>query len=46
VKLEPAISTNPYFSFYLRAAHGGMLEFEWLDTNGDIYTDAAVLDVD
>lgn len=37
VKLEPAISTNPYFEFKLLAEKSAAVEFEWLDTNGQLY---------
>jgi sulfur-oxidizing protein SoxY len=38
VRLEPAISTNPYLAFPLLASETTTLEFEWLDTTGAIYT--------
>jgi sulfur-oxidizing protein SoxY len=43
IRPEPAISTNPYFSFYMTADGPGRLEFEWLDTTGDIYAEAALI---
>jgi len=43
IRPEPAISTNPYFSFFMTADDPGRLEFEWLDTTGEIYTEAALV---
>jgi sulfur-oxidizing protein SoxY len=43
IRPEPAIATNPYFSFFMTAEGPGRLEFEWLDTNGEIYTEAALV---
>ncbi len=34
VKLYPAVSANPYFSFYVVAEQSGKLEFEWEDDDG------------
>ncbi len=33
-KLEPAISANPYMSFFLRVEESGTLAFEWKDDEG------------
>lgn len=41
----PAIATNPYFSFLVRAERSGSFDFEWIDTNGSIYTNSASIDV-
>lgn len=41
----PAISTNPYFSFFARAEHSGVFDFEWLDTDGSIYANSASIEV-
>ena len=45
IRPEPAISTNPYFSFFMRARDFGQFEFEWLDTTGAVYTETALLTV-
>jgi len=37
VDLEPAISANPYISFFLRAERSGTLAFTWTDDNGSVY---------
>lgn len=36
-RLEPAISANPYLSFFLKCTQSGNLEFTWTDDNGGIY---------
>jgi len=36
-KLEPAISANPYISFFFRADQSGKLEFAWKDDDGSVY---------
>jgi sulfur-oxidizing protein SoxY len=43
--LEPAIATNPYLAFSLAARESGPVEFEWVDTTGDVYADKASIDV-
>jgi sulfur-oxidizing protein SoxZ len=35
--LEPAISANPYISFFIRAERSGMLAFAWTDDDGSVY---------
>ncbi|HJQ56907.1 MAG TPA: thiosulfate oxidation carrier complex protein SoxZ [Vineibacter sp.] len=37
-KLEPAISANPYLSFFVRVDEAGTLAFEWKDDDGTRYT--------
>lgn len=44
-KLEPAISANPYMAFHLKVDETTHLRFEWVETNGDIYTDSADITV-
>mgnify|MGYP003580323595 CR=1 FL=1 len=36
-KLEPAISANPYISFFIKATESGNLEFAWTDDDGSVY---------
>jgi sulfur-oxidizing protein SoxY len=43
IKLEPAIATNPYLAFALRAEKSGVLAFEWHDSKGPVYTATAPL---
>ncbi|MFW2543281.1 thiosulfate oxidation carrier complex protein SoxZ [Primorskyibacter sp. 2E107] len=37
VKMEPAISTNPYFEFDATVPEAGDFKFTWYDDDGDIY---------
>ncbi len=41
VDLHPAISANPYLSFFLRVDEPGELEFRWIDDDGTVYTKKA-----
>ncbi len=36
VKLEPAISTNPYFQFSFKVPETGDLVFKWVDDDGTV----------
>ena len=38
VKMEPAISTNPYFQFEAVVPESGEFTFTWYDDTGDVYT--------
>ncbi len=38
VKLEPAISTNPFFEFRAKVPESGEFTFTWYDDDGDVYT--------
>ncbi|GGD41939.1 hypothetical protein GCM10011358_27280 [Sinisalibacter lacisalsi] len=44
-KLEPAIASNPYLAFKLRLDESADLEFEWLDTTGEVYRRSARVEV-
>ncbi|MCP8940961.1 thiosulfate oxidation carrier complex protein SoxZ [Alsobacter sp. SYSU M60028] len=44
-KPYPAISTNPYFSFFTTAEASGVYEFSWLDTDGTVFTASAPIEV-
>lgn len=44
-RLEPAISANPYLSFFLKCTQSGSLEFIWTDDNGGIYKASHALTV-
>jgi sulfur-oxidizing protein SoxZ len=35
--LEPAISANPYVSFFVKASESGTLDFAWTDDDGSVY---------
>lgn len=41
----PAISANPYMSFFITATDSGKLEFIWTDDNGETYTETAEIEV-
>ena len=36
-KLEPAVSANPYLSFFVKVEQSGTLAFEWKDDDGTVY---------
>jgi sulfur-oxidizing protein SoxZ len=38
VDLHEAVSANPYFEFYLRAAESGRLDFIWEEDGGGVYS--------
>lgn len=44
-RLEPAISANPYLSFFLKCTQSGTLEFTWTDDNGGLYKASQTLTV-
>jgi len=44
-RLYPAMSTNPYFLFHLRAAASGPIDFKWFDMTGPTYRAQAALTV-
>jgi len=37
VKMEPAISTNPYFEFEAMVPEAGEFKFTWYDDDGSVY---------
>jgi len=45
VDLEPAVSANPYFAFFLRVEETTNLRFVWIDTSSDVYSDEATITV-
>ncbi len=44
-RLEPAMSANPYLSFFLKCTQSGNLEFTWTDDNGGLYKSSHPLTV-
>ena len=40
VKMEPAISTNPYFEFEAMVPEAGEFKFTWYDDDGSVYEEA------
>lgn len=45
VKMEPAISTNPYFEFEATVPESGEFVFTWYDDDGSVYEDTKAIDV-
>ncbi|MFO7771572.1 MAG: thiosulfate oxidation carrier complex protein SoxZ [Roseovarius gahaiensis] len=45
VKMEPAISTNPYFEFEAQVPEAGEFKFTWYDDDGDVYEDTKAVAV-
>jgi sulfur-oxidizing protein SoxZ len=45
VKMEPAISTNPYFEFEATVPESGEFKFTWYDDDGSVYEDTQPIDV-
>ncbi|MGD9864846.1 MAG: thiosulfate oxidation carrier complex protein SoxZ [Pseudodonghicola sp.] len=39
IKMEPAISTNPYFQFDATVPEAGEFVFTWYDDDGSVYND-------
>lgn len=40
IKLEPAISTNPYFQFEATVPEAGDFKFTWYDDDGSVYEES------
>ena len=38
VDLEPAVSADPYIEFEMAVPESGLLEFEWVDDDGSVYS--------
>lgn len=45
MKLEPAISANPFISFPVKVEKSGTFDFVWIDDNGQTYKDSASITV-
>ncbi|QQR39293.1 thiosulfate oxidation carrier complex protein SoxZ [Devosia rhizoryzae] len=45
VQLEPGLSANPYFSFYLKATKTGPVDFWWQDQHGTVTEASETLEV-
>ncbi len=45
VDWHPAISANPYLSFFLRVEEAGKLEVKWTDDDGSVYAANAQIDL-
>ncbi len=42
---HPAISANPYQSFFYKASESGEFKFSWKDDNGQTYTSTSKIEV-
>ncbi len=42
---HPAVSANPYMSFYTRVEESGTFEFTWIDDDGSTYSKTAEIAV-
>ena len=45
MKLEPAISANPFISFPVKVQESGTFDFQWVDDSGEVYKDSAKITV-
>ncbi len=45
VKMEPAISTNPYFEFDVKIEAAGEFAFTWYDDDGSVYEEKKSISV-
>lgn len=45
IKVEPAVSANPYFEFDMKVPGTGTLAFAWTDDDGTIYTEDKKIEV-
>lgn len=43
--MHPAISANPYMTFFMKAEESGKFEFSWFDDDGSVYRDSAEMKV-
>ena len=43
--LHPAISANPYFSFFVKVEESGEFEFTWVDDDGSVYSQVSKITV-
>jgi sulfur-oxidizing protein SoxZ len=44
--LFPAVSANPFISFFTLAAESGVIAFNWTTDNGEAHTETATIAVD
>lgn len=45
VKMEPAISTNPYFEFDAKVPEAGEFTFVWNDDDGSVYEETKAISI-
>ena len=46
VDLEPAVSADPYIQFEMAVPKSGLLEFQWIDDDGSVYSLSKRIEVD
>ena len=46
VDLEPAVSADPYIQFEMAVPESGVLEFQWVDDDGSVYSIQKQVNVD
>ena len=46
VNLEPAVSADPYVQFEMAVPESGLLEFQWFDDDGSVYSLSKRIEVD
>ena len=46
VDLEPAVSADPYVQFEMAVPASGLLEFQWFDDDGSVYSLSKRVEVD
>ena len=46
VDLEPAVSADPYIQFEMAVPESGLLEFQWIDDDGSVYSLRKRIEVD
>ncbi|VBB69276.1 Sulfur oxidation protein SoxZ [invertebrate metagenome] len=42
----PAISSNPFFSFFIVANESGNIYFEWIENTGQVFKQSAVIAIE
>jgi sulfur-oxidizing protein SoxZ len=45
VKMEPAISTNPFFEFEATVPEAGEFKFTWYDDDGSVYEETKTITI-
>ncbi len=45
IDLQPSVSQNPYFSFFVTATKSGTFQFTWTDDNGEVLTETRPITV-
>lgn len=45
IKIEPAVSTNPYFEFDAKVDAAGEFVFTWYDDDGSVYEEKKAIEI-